>query len=346
MNPGSSGSNNRKFHIFTKLKDFYTEEEHLNAEGNSSIGTNYIEEKIEPVYESMRLKFKNIYNTEPTFFIRVPYTQILFGDSITHLFEDKIITTLEKDLILCGSKIVEKELNTEFYDKFSERFNHRIGVDLEEAPSSDMKEHNRFVLSAFNYALNNVKPKYSYGANFLLNFNIHSVQSREVLVTTFIASYFASLYIHDGFEIFQDKMIFDLLSNDLLKIENFSNFISQVYFQLFLEKNSIGVYTSTTNEYKQFKINSVSAQNKLDISSSSNFSILVCDTLSPDPPTFYKILNCHTKRRVESKLGMILILKRYKKSLSDEEISGICKTFKNFLKYFEGNLETIYELIE
>ena len=127
----------KKFKIFTKLKDFYSQKSTL-------INKNHIEEKIEPVYESMRIKYKNLYNnSEPTFFIRVPYTQIIFGDSITDLFEEQIITTLEKDLIICGGNN-EKELQIEFFDKYCDRFKYNINNENKFSVDSE-NDLNKFV---------------------------------------------------------------------------------------------------------------------------------------------------------------------------------------------------------
>ena len=52
----------------------------------------------------MRKKFKSDFKTEAEYFTRVPYVVTLFGDEVTRLFDDKIVTTTEKDLIVCSAK--------------------------------------------------------------------------------------------------------------------------------------------------------------------------------------------------------------------------------------------------
>ena len=61
-------------------------------------------DEIEPIYENMRIKYKSLYKSEPEFFTRIPYAITLFGDEVTKLYDDKIVTTIEKDLIICANK--------------------------------------------------------------------------------------------------------------------------------------------------------------------------------------------------------------------------------------------------
>ena len=65
-------------------------------------------EEIEPNYENLRKKFRFDYKSEAGYFCRVPYAITLFGDEVTKLFEDKIVTTIERDLITCACKNKDK----------------------------------------------------------------------------------------------------------------------------------------------------------------------------------------------------------------------------------------------
>lgn len=80
---------------FTHLKEIYSD---------------YVkhQEDIEPIYENMRKKFKSDFKSEAQYFTRVPYVITLFGDEVTKLFDDKIVTTLEKDLKVCVGKNKDK----------------------------------------------------------------------------------------------------------------------------------------------------------------------------------------------------------------------------------------------
>jgi len=74
-------------------------------------------EEIEPIYENLRKKFMSTHKSEADIFCRVPYAISLFGDEITKLFDEKIVTTIEKDLITCAKKTKEKTKFTfETYD--------------------------------------------------------------------------------------------------------------------------------------------------------------------------------------------------------------------------------------
>ena len=92
--------------IVTKLDEIYPKTE--------------IEEIYEPLYEDLRSNYFKIFHSDPTSIIRVPYTVTLFGDNITKLFNDKIISNLKNDLIILYSKNNTKQLNIKFFDSVKE----------------------------------------------------------------------------------------------------------------------------------------------------------------------------------------------------------------------------------
>ena len=106
MNKDSTVDTN-KFEICTLLKEIYPSAE--------------IEEKYEPVYEDLRNKYRNLFSkTDPAMIVRVPYTITLFGDNITKLFPDKIVSNLSSDVVFFINKNTTDELNVKFFDNFYE----------------------------------------------------------------------------------------------------------------------------------------------------------------------------------------------------------------------------------
>jgi len=84
----SNKENKRVIPVFTHLKEIYSSDKNTR------------EEVIESTYQAVRYKFKKLFNNnEPQFFCRVPHVVSLYGDQVTEMFEDKIITTIEKVLI-------------------------------------------------------------------------------------------------------------------------------------------------------------------------------------------------------------------------------------------------------
>lgn len=227
------------FPVYTHLKEIYGKDK-----------KEYIEEKISPIYESMRLKFKSCFdNQEPTFYIRIPYTTTLFGDQVTSIFDDKIITTLEKDLIICGKSSGNNYMNIELFDHYSPRTKYDINSSIiEDYPV----EHLKYIILAYTSGLYNIKPKTPRGIDLLVNFNISHINNNECKITTFLAVFFAAMHIYNGFKQFNKTMIYDLCVNEINKIANFTNYSSMVYFQLFLDKHSLGFYAN--NNFGSIKI--------------------------------------------------------------------------------------------
>jgi hypothetical protein len=259
----------------------------------------YVEEHLEPIYELMRKKFKNLYsNQEPTFFIRVPYVQVLLGDSITHLFEEKLLTTLEKDLIICGLPIDESKLEIEVFDFYSLKANYDL--NLAEVPEAGL-EHYKLMFAAYLAGISNSKPKVQKGCKLLLNFNISNYSDEECLVSTFVSTFLASVYIHNGLKFYTKHTLYELCITELNKLSNYNYYSAMIYFQFFLKRNSIGIQIG--NNYSQLIIN-------------PEENILLADSMSSKPPLIYSNLHFWNKRKVEVRLALCLILKRYKSILS------------------------------
>jgi ABC-type iron transport system FetAB ATPase subunit len=175
------------------------------------------------------------------------------------------------------------------------------------------------------------KPKIKKGVNLLVNLNIHNSSVKDCLITSFIASFMTAIHLHIAIKYFSKQTLYELCFTELNKIDNFSYYSGHVYFQMFLPVNSIGIQAG--NEFRQLKVG-------------SDDSILLCDSFSSYPPITISTVNYWNKRKVEFRLGLALILKRYRKVITNEEITNLSRDFKTFLKYFENNLETIFELVE
>lgn len=304
----------------------------------------HTENKIEPSYESMRRKFKDLYGNEPTFFIRVPYSQILLGDNFNKscLFDDKLITNLEKDLIICAKERNDDIMNLNTYDVLSLSLQKSIldgSIDLNIDNFNNSKQSEFLFngyLSYFDYipSYNNIKVKKLIGLDILINCNMPNYNTDECHFNCFVAGILSSAYIHDKQKIKIMQTLFENCLNELSKIKDFFSKIdiySFLYSKFFLNYNSVILYFK--KNFTQFKIPHLT-------------SILIADTLTPIPPIYYSQLNFENKRTAEILIGFSLILKRYKKTFLDEEILELSKNIKNFINYFENNLETIFELLD
>jgi hypothetical protein len=229
---------NNTFQIYTKLTEIYGKER-----------KEHVEDKIEPIYENMRSKFIDLYSSEPEFFIRIPYLNILLGDNVTNLFNDKVVTSSEKDFIICGRTIDKKTINIELFDLFNVKTIH----DLDSSVIEDYQyEHLKYIILAYKASINNIKPKTVKGVNMLINFNISNIKERDKLVTCFVAAFFSGIYCHKVLDKYNKKTIYELCINELNKVGNFTYYNSNVYYQLFLERDNIGIFQNNT--YLQMKI--------------------------------------------------------------------------------------------
>jgi hypothetical protein len=327
-------SNNieNKRHIKDSLKSKIVENTHLK-EIYGKNKKQYIEDIIEPIYESMRIKFRQIYKSEPSHFIRVPYLVNLLGDNITEIFDDQMVTSIEKDFIICWNiSQNDLKLKFEFFDKFSPLIEHEIGQEYKENKENEnLQETGFYLIQGFLSGINVSKPKYIKGANFLINYNIPNLSIKEYKISSFISTFLSSLHVHESLNKVSNKNLYELCFNELNRIGNFQKDLVIVRSKLLMEPNFVGIQLG--NEFKSIKIN-------------PNNRILIFDSFSSQAPTTIAALNFWNKRKVEFRLGLALILKRYKKDLSKDEIIELSKDMKKFLYFFENNMETVFGLIE
>lgn len=268
----------------------------------------YIEEKIEPIYEEMKNKFISIFDKKsPTFFIRIPYIKILLGDNITNLFEDKILTTLDKDIIICGIETENYQIGIELFDEYYPS----VSLDLSKMASEeditnyfqeDQKiniDFIKYIFYGFKYSNDLIKPRKNKGINILICFNSSKNKNNKSetlkLVNLFAGLYISSFYIYDYLDKISKRNLFDFLYDDLNKIMDCENLNPYLNAMFFLEDNSIGIYHD--NSLIQYK-------------TSSNTCLLFCDSLTPNPPIFYSKINYWNKRKVEYRLAITILLKK------------------------------------
>jgi len=269
-----------------------------------------IEKKIEPHYEDLRKRFQNSFDKkQPNFFIRIPYYKVLLGDQITNFFDDKIITTLDKDMIICGKETDENVISIELLDEYYPPVKielEKLKLEIEENNYFENTENLnaefiKYVYYAFKYAKDLIKPKKNKGLNLLISFNNVNCNVKTIFnekakfLNLFTGIYLATFKIFDHLNHISKKNLFEVLWNDINKLNNFSNEYVYLYAIFYLELNSIGIFFD--KQFIQFKV-------------SENISILYCDSLTPMPPIMYSHVNYWNKRKLELKLAIAIIIKK------------------------------------
>ena len=313
-----------QFQIYTLLKEIYPSAE--------------IEEKYEPIYQDLRNKYRNSFaSQEPTLIVRVPYTITLFGDNITKMFPDKIVSNLSNDVIFLISKNTENELKVKFYDQLYE-FKTSIGsFDVGTVMKKDDEpvELKDFIINGYLSGLIQSKSKKFVGANILMSLNTTDLENNnDLFISSFLGSLISSLYLNDSLPKTKNNLYETaLLSLSKLLKENMTYYASYLYFKIFLKQNSLG-----------FSIGNSFFQNEIE--NYQKFKQFIFDSFSPRPIMSYSSAHYWNKRKVECRLGMALILKRYKENITEEELIKNTSDLSTFLKIFENNAETVLQMLE
>ena len=143
--------------IYTKLDELYSKE---------SINTS-----IESQYEDFHSKFNYLYKTAPTTIIKIPYTITLFGDPVTKLFSNKIVSNLSAELILFFNKNTNNELNIKYFENVQE-VKKKISEINDLNLNSENFSLNDFAVLGYLSALKHVKSNNNnYGSNILIMLN-------------------------------------------------------------------------------------------------------------------------------------------------------------------------------
>ena len=317
--------------IYTKLEEIYSKES--------------INSTIESEYEDFRSKFNYLYKTDPTTIIKVPYTAILFGDPITHLFSNKIVANLSSELIIFFNKNPNNELNLKYFENAQEiktKINEINNLNL----TSETFSLNDFAILGYISALKYIKSNNNnYGSNVLIILNNPNKEDVDCYLSIFLAMFLCSLYINDIDSIINNSLnkssLYEMViltlteiceQNKTLKNLIDINFYSpDIYFKIFLEKNNFG-----------FSQKNIFYQGKVTTKDNKSLKLFIFDSLSPEPIKYYSSSKYWNKRKVETRLAMALMIKRFKENLSIEEIINNSQSVENFLNIFENN----YEIVE
>ena len=322
--------------IYTKLDEIYSKE--------------LINSSIESQYEDLRSKYNFLFKNDPTTIIRVPYTVTLFGDTITQLFSNKIVTNLSSDLIVLFNKNTSNELNVKYFDNI-QQIKMNIG-ELNEVNISNKEEFtlNDFAIIGYLSALKHIKTNNNNnGSNILIMLNNPNREENDCYISIFLAMFLCCLYINDIESILDNtinksslyEMIILTLTEMCEQNKNLKNLINinfytpDIYFKIFLEKNSFG-----------FNQGNLFYQSPVSLDKGSPLSLLVFDSLSPEPIKYYSSSKYWNKRKVEVRLAMALMIKRYKENISIEDLIKNSLSVEDFLKIFENNYEIALKSID
>lgn len=317
--------------IYTKLEEIYSKESINNT--------------LESEYEDFRSKFNYLYKTDPTTIIKVPYTTILFGDPITHLFSNKIVANLSSELIIFFNKNPNNELNLKYFENAQEiktKINEINNLNL----TSETFSLNDFAILGYISALKYIKSNNNnYGSNVLIILNNPNKEDVDCYLSIFLAMFLCSLYINDIDSIINNSLnkssLYEMVNLTLTEIceqnKTLKNLIDinfyspDIYFKIFLEKNNFG-----------FSQKNIFYQGKVTTKDNKSLKLFIFDSLSPEPIKYYSSSKYWNKRKVETRLAMALMIKRFKENLSIEEIINNSQSVENFLNIFENN----YEIVE
>ena len=321
--------------IYTKLDELYSKE---------SINTS-----IESQYEDFHSKFNYLYKTAPTTIIKIPYTITLFGDPITKLFSNKIVSNLSSELILFFNKNTNNELNIKYFENVQE-VKKKISEINDLNLNSENFTLNDFAVLGYLSALKHVKSNNNnYGSNILIMLNNPNREEIDCYLSIFISMFLCCLYINDIDNILNNSInkssLYEMIvltlteiceQNKTLKnLININYYTPDIYFKIFLEKNSFG-----------FSQKNIFYQGKVSSTDNKPLKLFIFDSLSPEPIKYYSSSKYWNKRKVEVRLAMALMIKRFKENLSTEELINNSQTFENFLNVFENNYEIVEKSLE
>ena len=321
--------------IYTKLDELYSKE---------SINTS-----IESQYEDFHSKFNYLYKTAPTTIIKIPYTITLFGDPITKLFSNKIVSNLSAELILFFNKNTNNELNIKYFENVQE-VKKKISEINDLNLNSENFTLNDFAVLGYLSALKHVKSNNNnYGSNILIMLNNPNREEIDCYLSIFISMFLCCLYINDIDNILNNSInkssLYEMIvltlteiceQNKTLKnLININYYTPDIYFKIFLEKNSFG-----------FSQKNIFYQGKVSSTDNKPLKLFIFDSLSPEPIKYYSSSKYWNKRKVEVRLAMALMIKRFKENFSTEELINNSQTFENFLNVFENNYEIVEKSVE
>ena len=223
--------------------------------------------------------------------------------------------------------------------------------ELNELNISNKEEFtlNDFAIIGYLSALKHIKSNNNNnGSNILIMLNNPNREENDCYISIFLAMFLCCLYINDLESILKNTInkssLYEMViltlteifekNNNLRNLLNINFYLPDIYFKIFLEKNSFGF-----NQGNLFYQSPVSLDK-------GPLSLLIFDSLSPEPIKYYSSSKYWNKRKVEVRLAMALMIKRYKENISLEDLIKNCSSIEEFLKIFENNYEITLKSID
>lgn len=281
---------NGNFEEFTHFKEIYGKNEMTKEEK-----LDYIEKEIEPCYELLRRRFFKLFGKDLKKIVRIPYVVSLIGDHVTNMFNDKVVVTTEKDCLM-AARPIKDEVQIVIGDNYSEIAVYKLGEN--ETTKEGVLEHYNWAFTGWKKCLefadlNNEMP----GAQIIINFNTSDYNNDiNYKINCYIGAFLLCLSLYKDVREFNINKVYQFLEDELTKM-NLDFYIPYLFAQFYLDKQEFLLYFN-----KKFFITKF--QNDL--------MMFKCDSFTPEPPSYYSNSNYKNKREFEVKLGLLLILKRYK----------------------------------
>ncbi len=169
--------------------------------------------------------------------------------------------------------------------------------------------------------------------------NNTNLDDNDVFISSFLGMFLCSIYLNDSSLIEKGKInktiLYEkiLISLEELKSIDIQYYASYLYFKIFLKNNCIGY--NIGNSYNQKEL----------IDKDKDLNQLVFDSFSPEPMKYYSSSKYWNKRRVEVRLGLSLILKRFKEDYTIEDLIKYSSDILKFINLF-GNIESIFKSMD
>ena len=311
-----------QFPVYTHLKEIYPPSE--------------IEHKYMPLFEDLRSKYLSLYcNQDPALIVSIPYTITLFGDCISKLFSDRIVSNTSNDLILLLNQNTTSSITIRFFDHILE-----ITEPLTQPPnesnftSSTKPELKDFLLYGYNSGVLHSKTTTPIGANILINLNTPSIENNiDVYITAFIGAFLSALCVNNAFPKTKNAF-YDMASvslGNILKYKEWNYYSSDLYFKIFLKKNNIGCFVNNTSSICD--INAICDCNK--------YKSFVFDTFSPQPISYYSSKLYWNKRKVDCRLAMAVVLKLSNTDIPYDELIQYSNNFITFMSMYDNDIDKV-----
>ena len=317
-----------QFPIYTHLKEIYPPSE--------------IEHKYMPLYEDLRSKYLSLFaNQDPALIISIPYTITLFGDCISKLFPDRIVSNTSNDMILLINHNTSSTITIRFFDhilEVTEPITQPPSESAFTAASQSKPELKDFLVYGYNSGVLHSKTTTApIGANILINLNTPTTSNNvDLYINAFMAAFIAALCVNNAFPKTKNAL-YDMASLALANIMKYKDewcyYSSDLYFKVFLKKNSIGCFVN--NATTVYDVNAVCDCGK--------YKSFIFDTFSPQPIGYYSSKLYWNKRRVDCRLAMALVLKLSNTDSTFEEVKQCCSSFITFMAMYDNDIDKVVD---